>query len=204
MVQEAMKKRVAANQSVLTWPERAPFDLSTLTSDPIPLVFDLDGTLINGDSSMALWRAALKAPFRQKLRSIRFSGLDRDHVILAFKDWALKVVQQFDLAMSDLSFRPDVVAFAQAAAEVGRPLWLVSGSMNPVVEYFAERLNLEHEIQFACVRGSDWPTNLIGHKKAKWLLEHASHGFDYIGDNPIQDHFVWKWSRYSYLAATEV
>ena len=204
MVQEAMKQRVAANQSVLTWPERAPLDLSTLTSDPIPLVFDLDGTLINGDSSRALWRAALKTPFRQKLRSIRFSGLDRDHVILAFKDWSLKVVQQFDLAMADLSFCLDVVAFAQAAAEVGRPLWLVSGSMNPVVEYFAERLKLEHDVQFSLVRGSVWPTNLVGHKKAKWLLEHASQGFDYIGDNPIQDHFVWKSSRYSYLAATEV
>lgn len=89
---------------------------------------------------------------------------------------------------------PEVKAFLLTQKEE-RPLLLISGSHQKVLDSFTETESLFDE-----VIGSDDHTNLVSHKKSMLLVDrYGEKGFDYIG-NSDQDLKVWEHAHHCYGA----
>ena len=188
---------------VFEWPTCSAAALSSLAIDDVPLVFDLDGTLIKEDSASMLWAAAIGHSWKMLQDPPRFVGLGRHELAVAIKDWVVRVLPNVADVLDRAVINPNVVSFAKAAQAQGRPIWLVSGTMQPVADYFALRLAQQWDLSFAVVRGSQWPVNLISKHKASWLCEAAPNGFDYVGDHLRHDRPIWATARAGFWVATK-
>ncbi|WP_112321614.1 UbiA family prenyltransferase [Oceanibium sediminis] len=157
-----------------------------------PLVVDLDGTFIRSDLLMeCFWRGMGVAPVRTVLTSVR----------LITRRAALKQALA-EIAAPDierLPLDPDVGKAIDAARAESRPVWLVSGSTDVLVQ----RVAREHG-PFAFAAGSDSERNLTSTRKADYLREQTAEldGYDYIGDSAA-DIAVWHEARTCYAAGAE-
>ncbi len=148
----------------------------------VPLVVDLDGTLLKAD---LLHETALQFVAQQPFAAWRLAGW-----ILAGKA-ALKreLAARADLRVETLPFRAEVVALVRQAQDEGRPVYVASASTRPLVDAVAERLG-----GVAGVFASD-ETNLAGiHKADALVAAFGRGGFDYVGDRPV-DFAVWAMAR---------
>lgn len=149
----------------------------------VPLVLDVDGTLLRTDLLYESFWAALGSDFKSTLRALAtrwkhpellkgaLTGIDRPSIDL-------------------LPVRDSVYDMAQRAIEQGRSVHLVSGSHQSLVDDLAGRLALPGP-HF----GSDSERNLTDATKAAFLKEHFGTGcYDYVG-NAEPDLKSWEGAR---------
>ncbi|HVN44837.1 MAG TPA: UbiA family prenyltransferase [Steroidobacteraceae bacterium] len=150
---------------------------------PLPLVVDLDGTLIASDLLI-----------ESVIRLLR----DKPLALLALPRWLVQgrahlkreVAQRVDLDATLLPYRTELVEYLRAERARGRKVILATAS--------DERLARQIAAQVGCfdeVLASDGVTNLSGaHKRARLVAELGERGFDYIG-NESRDLPVWSSAR---------
>ena len=149
----------------------------------IPLVVDVDGTLVATDLLYeALLRFAARLP----------------HEIISIPRWiaAGKAALKTNLAdrvsptIDTVPLREDVVDIIRGAQAVGRPVYLASASDRRYVDELAVRIG-----GIAGVFGTEAGINLAGKAKAERLVAaFGEKGYDYIGDAPV-DFDVWRSAR---------
>lgn len=165
--------------------------VAIMDEQQIPLVVDLDGTLLRTDT---LWEGIRTALFHSPLLFIKYvwrlivkSVSGNPDVRLAFKwdvtPWILQGVEGFPL-------NQEVFAALRQAGSSGRPCVLATGSTMPVAQAVAKRLGI-----FTAIFASTRECNLIGEEKARLLVDaYGNGGFDYIGDSGC-DVPVWRHAR---------
>lgn len=131
-----------------------------------PLAVDLDGTLIEGDVSVA---AACAYP----AAAVWALGLALTQARAAFK----RRLAQAGPAPAMRVRRP-FLAWLQAEKARGRALHLITGADQAHAEAIVQPLAL-----FDTVEGSDGRTNLVGPAKAARLAARFPGGFSYAGDS---------------------
>ena len=150
---------------------------------PVPLILDVDGTLLRTDMLYeAFWSAFGENPFAT-LRIV---------LTCWFRPAQLKhdLRSVADPNVERLPVREQVMDLALAAAAVGRDVHLASGSDVGLVDSLAAELGFGNE-NF----GSTPEQNLTGAKKARLLRDrYGEDGFDYAG-NAAVDLEVWQHSR---------
>ncbi|SOD98723.1 UbiA family prenyltransferase [Caenispirillum bisanense] len=150
---------------------------------PVPLVVDLDGTLIRSDMLLESFFALLATHPVRALKAAAHVRQGKAALKAALADEAV-----VDVAL--LPFDERVVEYLRAEKAAGRPVYLASASDQRLLERFAEHLDF-----FDGVFGSDRSVNLAGNAKANRLVaEFGRGGFDYIGNDTV-DMAVWKTCR---------
>lgn len=149
----------------------------------IPLVVDLDGTLLRTDT---LHESAI--------RLLRDSPLDalRIPMWLAGGKAAMKrrIASRVGLDPAALPYRGDLLAWLREQRETGRTLVLCTAADISIASSIAEHLGI-----FDQIIASDGSTNLAGPHKADALVERfGAAGFDYAG-NSSADLPVWRSAR---------
>jgi 4-hydroxybenzoate polyprenyltransferase len=145
---------------------------------PVPLVVDLDGTLIRSDLLIETAFAKLaRQPMSifELLRALISGKAELKHVLA-------------DGVAFDASLLPydDVVLARIRQASESRPVYLVSAADHKLVDAVATHLGL-----FTGWFGSDATSNLAGDAKARLLIsKFGKRGFDYVG-NDAADIPVW-------------
>lgn len=157
------------------------------SSDPTPLVVDVDGTLLRTDLSIeSLLSFIHQAPSRLLTLVLWLSGGRA-----ALKK---RIAESLSLPPENLPFNKEVLDFARAEKKAGRPIYLASASDYRYVQTLADHLGFVDGV-FA----SDGDVNLAGASKARRLAERfGPRGFDYIG-NERRDLPVWQESRSAIL-----
>jgi len=155
----------------------------------IPLVLDLDGTLVPTDT---LVENLLRVLAEKPLALIRaVSGLAVSRA--TFKHRLAEAVR---LDPARLVYNPQVVALARQASAEGRPVFLATAADQSIADAVAGHLGL-----FDAAWGSDGTTNLKGAAKAEMLVRRFGAGnFDYAGDSAA-DRAVWAQARRAILVA---
>ena len=148
----------------------------------VPLVVDVDGSLVCGDlliEGTARFLAA--SPFR--LFALPF-WLIRGRAALK-----RRIARAAPLSPATLVLNPAVLHEITSAKAEGRRVWLASASDEMAVAPLAEAVGAA-----GCL-ASDGRTNLVGRTKAVALVERFGEGgFDYVG-NEQRDLAVWKHAR---------
>ncbi len=162
---------------------------STPASVPedIPLVVDLDGTLVR---SNLLIESALRLVAAQPLAALhlpRWLGQGR----AALK---ARIAEQVDLDLGQLPLNDRMVQFIRSERASGRKVFLASAADGKYVRALAEHVGL-----FDGVFASDGRVNLRGSEKARVLVgAFGERGFDYAGNGAI-DLKVWAKARRALL-----
>ncbi|MCV3273632.1 UbiA family prenyltransferase [Roseobacter sinensis] len=151
----------------------------------IPLIVDLDGTLLRSD---LLLETAFRRLGRDPgaivgiLRSLRRGKAALKQYLCAGTDCAPET----------LPYDASILSMIRLARLEGRPVYLASGSHEDMVKAVADHLGI-FTGYFATTSSSS--TNLSGVAKAERLVkEFGSKGFDYIG-NGAADLPVWEQAR---------
>ncbi len=148
----------------------------------VPLVVDVDGSLVNGDLLIeGTLRLLATTPF--KLFTLPF-WLAKGRAVLK-----RRVARAVALPPETLVLNPAVLEEIAAAKAAGRQIWLASAADELVVAPLTERIGATGHLT------SDGLTNLTGAAKAAMLVNRfGTGGFDYIG-NERRDLLVWKKAR---------
>ena len=163
------------------------------TADPnkqVPLVVDIDGTLLNSDVLYESIFAAIAADARHAFGGVKalIKGKAR------LKSYFASAITM-DYAI--LPYNGNVLVLLQEAKAAGRQIFLASACNRIHAERIADYLG--------CVDGvfaSDESVNLSGIQKAERLLAaFGSKGFDYLGDSRA-DLPVWREARKAYVVDT--
>lgn len=160
-----------------------PPTTASVPVDTLPLVVDLDGTLLHTDTLVeALFDVARRQPL-QLLRLPRWLAAGR----------APLKRQLARLARLDLTALPradDLVAHLRALKAQGRTLVLATGADASLAQALADELGL-----FDTVLASDGRSNLSGKAKRERLVAlYGERGYDYAG-NSWRDLPVWTAAR---------
>jgi 4-hydroxybenzoate polyprenyltransferase len=153
----------------------------------VPLVVDLDGTLVRSDLLIeSLLLLAKRAPVRL-LAAISWLAKGRAY----FKR---RLAQDTALDVLTLPYDRELIAYLQTEKLKGRELILASG-----VDERLARDVVDHLGFFDRVFASDGGTNLSGEpKRDKLVAEFGLRGFDYAG-NSHRDRVVWAAARKAIL-----
>lgn len=163
--------------------------LRTASADAVPVVVDLDGTLLRTDLLLESFLSLASSYPLKALKSI--VSLVRGKA--AFK---AKVADEAIVDVGSLPLNPEVVNFIKTERERGRPIFLASASDRRYVEAVAAHLGW-----FDGVFGSQHGVNLSGARKAEALCQaFGERGFDYVGDAKV-DLDVWARCRVALVAA---
>jgi 4-hydroxybenzoate polyprenyltransferase/phosphoserine phosphatase len=149
----------------------------------LPLIIDLDGTLIHTDM---LHESALRT-----LRDKPFEVL-RIPFLLARGKAVLKrrLAQHGDFDVASLPYNTDLLAWLKQERSDGRSLILCTASDRSIANAIAEHLGVFDEVM-----ASDGVINLAGKNKAAALVERFGQaGYDYAG-NSQADLPVWRSAR---------
>ena len=153
------------------------------TGDEAPLVVDVDGSLVAGESVDRGHRPVTR---RVSAEPVRAATSAREGDRAACKRW---VADATDLPPSTLVLNSAVLNEIEAAKSGGREVWLASASDKIAVAPLAEHVGVTGFL------ASDGQVNLVGAAKAAALVERfGESGFDYIG-NERRDLAVWKRAR---------
>jgi 4-hydroxybenzoate polyprenyltransferase/phosphoserine phosphatase len=149
----------------------------------LPLVVDLDGTLINTDM---LHESALKLLGKNPLNTFKLPyWLSQGKAALKGK-----LADRTDIDPSTLPYNPKLLSWLKEQQKSGRQLILCTASHTRFATAIAKHLNI-----FDDVIASDNKTNLSGENKAQLLEQRFGQaGFDYAG-NAKADIAVWKRAR---------
>ena len=146
---------------------------------PIPLVLDLDQTLLRGDLLIESIFSILR---QNPLDFVRLA-------CWAFKGKAYlkrKVAAIADIDFSALPINEDVAAFAADRKAAGQRVVVATASDEEAARRLMVRFPFVDE-----VIGSDGVRNLKGAEKARLLQQRYPDGFDYAGDSAADLH-VWR------------
>ena len=153
-----------------------------LEDNDVPLVVDVDGTLVATD---LLLEGLLRLLASSPSRFIRIA-------LQGFRGraaWKRAVTQIVPLPPTSLVLNPSVVDEIELAKRSGRPVWLASGADGLAVEPLAKHVDADGFL------ASDGRQNLVGDAKAESLVKRfGTGGFDYVG-NSRQDLPVWRHAR---------
>jgi 4-hydroxybenzoate polyprenyltransferase len=152
----------------------------TIISDLLPLIVDLDGTLIRSNLLIETCFAAIGRDSHIAFSAIRSLAFGKAELKKIFADNV-----DFDPAL--LPYDEAVLRLVREAQEAGREVYLASASNDRLVAAVAEHIGL-----FTGWMASGDSRNLSGRSKAAMLVERfGSGGFDYIG-NDRADLAVWR------------
>ncbi len=153
----------------------------------LPLVIDLDGTLISTDILMELMFVLLK---RNPLYIfLIILWLTRGYAYLK-----QKVFERTEIDVSTLAYNQDVIDFVLEEKSKGREIVLATASLKSIADKVADYLGF-----FDQVIATTPELNLRGNNKRRILVEKfGEKGFDYIGDSYV-DIYIWQSARYAYL-----
>ena len=155
-------------------------------AENIPLVVDLDGTLLRTDllfeSTVCLikqkpWAAVLMPLWLMKGRAY----LKR------------RIFQLVRIDVSLLPLHDELLLWLREEKQRGRRLILATASDYDQARSVVEPLGL-----FDAVLGSDGQTNLKGQRKLAAIMQECGEGFDYVG-NSGADLPIWRGCRQSVL-----
>src|ERR1700761_6098492 len=150
---------------------------------PVPLVVDLDGTLIRSDLLVESFLALAGADPMGALNAVSALKDGKAAMQAKIADTAL-------IDLTPLPFDEAVLAMLKTARAEGRPTYLFSASDDRYVQAVAEHLGL-----FDGAMGTAQGRNLAGANKADSLVEaFGEAGFDYVGDAKA-DAAVWAKAR---------
>lgn len=153
----------------------------------LPLVVDLDGTLLRTDTAFELIAANLTREPLGVLGAL-FAGLGSRAVMKR------KLSALGGLDAESLPLREDLIAWLREQKAAGREIHLVSAADQAVVDQLAARVGL-----FDTAVGSKDGVNLKGPRKAERLQALFPQGFVYAGDSPA-DAPVWAASASAVVA----
>lgn len=161
-----------------------------MNNNSIPLVVDLDGTLIKSDLLFETASALIiKSP--AKLFHIIRLALSSRSLLKSY------LAESVAIDPSLLPFNQEVIALLKDEKLKGRKIILATASNSIPANLTATHLNLFDEI-FA----SEKNLNLKSHDKKQLLeIKFGKGGFDYIG-NDYADIPIWKSARKAYLVST--
>ena len=145
----------------------------------LPLVVDLDGTLLRVDTLYELFVLGLFARPVQTLLSL----FALKNGIAAFKH-RLSGIAQLDVG--SLPVHEELLAYVKQEAAAGREIHLATAAEQAVAAGVAERFSI-----FQSVQGTDHEVNLKGSRKAERLKGLFPGGFVYAGDSRA-DLPVWQ------------
>lgn len=157
------------------------------TLPAIPLVVDLDGTLLRSDTL---------------LESLLSAGRAHPGTWLMLPLWLAKGVahlkhrlaERSNIEVRTLPLNLELVGFLRAQKNKGRGLVLATGADQKIANAVAQHCGL-----FDRVMASDGQVNLTARQKcARLVREFGRHGFDYVG-NSARDLPVWAAARQGLL-----
>lgn len=155
----------------------------------IPLIIDLDGTLVRGDY---LHESLVFILFHHPLQLI--------DVIKSIKSGRAALKKKTTDVMtsesSALVYREQILMLASQAKESGRKVYLVTAADHSIAESVQNHLGC-----FDGVKGSDSGINLKGHDKLSWLHHQFPQGFIYAGDSSA-DLPIWLESKLAILVGS--
>jgi 4-hydroxybenzoate polyprenyltransferase/phosphoglycolate phosphatase-like HAD superfamily hydrolase len=156
--------------------------------DPVPLVVDLDGTLVHTD---LLHESALRSLRQQPWRVLAMPGwLGQGKAVLK-----QRLADQDGFAADALPYHAELLAWLRAQAG-RRRLVLCTASDRALAQQVADHLGCFDEVM-----ASDGRLNLSGPAKAQALVQRfGAQGFDYAG-NSAADLAVWQQARQAVLVA---
>jgi len=153
----------------------------------VPLVVDLDGTLVRTDLMV---ESAIGLLTRRPLLFLAALG-SLSHGKARLKEF---LARGFEFEPSSLTFRSEVLALIHLQRQAGGEVVLATASTSSIAQRMASSLGL-----FSKVLSSTSTLNLSGSNKAQALVALFGAGrFDYIGDSS-KDAPVWKAARTPYL-----
>ncbi|WP_295993874.1 UbiA family prenyltransferase [Rugamonas sp.] len=153
--------------------------------DAVPLVVDLDGTLLRSDMLLESALAFVRAAPQRALAPLWW---------LAGGKAALKrrLAEQTDIDVTTLPYDPRVLALIERERALGRTIVLATASDRLLAERIAAHLGLFDE-----VLASDGGVNLsAGRKRDALLARYGRQGYDYAG-NSADDLPVWATARHA-------
>jgi 4-hydroxybenzoate polyprenyltransferase/phosphoserine phosphatase len=156
---------------------------------PLPLVVDLDGTLIKTDllaetASVFL----LRRPFHS-LKLLQWLAKSKSTL-------KAQLAQSTQIDVSVLPYNQQLVTWLQEEKLLGRKMVLATASHRLLAKQVADYLGLFDE-----VLATDDDTNLKAHAKRDALVScYGEHGFDYIG-NDWPDVAVWQSARQAHVVS---
>lgn len=150
---------------------------------PIPIAVDLDGTFLLCDTLVRMGqRMLLERPLLIP-HAVRRLALGKNHLKTFL--W-----QHSPADVATLPTNAPLLRWLEAQAEAGRPILLVSGAPQGLVDAVAERHSF-----FSGSLGSNEQRNLTGKRKAALLVDRfGARRFDYAG-NSLVDLEVWRHAR---------
>jgi len=154
-----------------------------LPVDPVPLVVDLDGTLLQTDTLVeSMFDVARRHPWRL-LQLPEWLACGRANL-----KQRLALLASVDMAVLPLA--DELLEHLRAQKRQGRRLVLATGADATIAHVVADELGL-----FDTVLASDGRTNLSGvAKRDRLVAEFGERGFDYAG-NSARDLSVWAAAR---------
>jgi phosphoglycolate phosphatase-like HAD superfamily hydrolase len=155
----------------------------------IPLIVDLDGTLIDGDTlHLSLWKL-----LRERLWLLPVLPFVALTGRAEFKRY---VSNRVTLPPESLPYRSDVLAFVRGERQGGRPIILATAADRRIADAVSAHLCL-----FDSVIASDGHHNAKAAGKLESIRAQVGQGdFDYVGDS-MADLPVFRAARRSYLVA---
>lgn len=150
----------------------------------IPLFVDLDGTIIEED----IGQMAIK----KKISDNIFNVLNVFVRFILFGKPSVKfyVSKSFHINFDALHFNQPCLDFIKEAKDIGRKVFLISGSHELIVKTIGDKLNI-----FDGIYGTSKNYNMISYNKVKFIRNTLGFNkFDYIG-NSHQDLRVWEYSE---------
>jgi 4-hydroxybenzoate polyprenyltransferase/phosphoserine phosphatase len=159
-------------------------------SQNVPLVCDVDGTLLKTDLLAESFRALLLQKPLEALAALR-----RIKNRAAFKRY---VAERITLDIATLPVNHDVLELVKEARAQGRKVYLASASDRIYIEALARH----YDGLFDGVFASNGTVNLKGETKAQVLCDaFGEGGFDYVGDSSC-DVPVWQKARAAIVAGS--
>jgi 4-hydroxybenzoate polyprenyltransferase/phosphoserine phosphatase len=159
-------------------PDRATQTSAAAAVGAVPIIVDLDRTLIATDSLHEQLAACL---FRSPLA---LAGA-LPHLLRGRAALKAALAKRAALSVETLPLREDLVEWLRSEAAKGRDIHLCTASNQSVAEAVASRVGI-----FASATGSG-ATNLKGKAKADHLVRTFPDGFCYVGDSRA-DLAVWR------------
>ena len=160
-----------------------------MTDDKVPLVVDLDGTLIVGDTLIIC--------FKQLCRTRPFSAAIAPlWLVRGRAGFKRRVVAGVTLDATRLRYRPAVVDFVRSEKAIGRPIVLATAADQTIADAVAAHF----AGLFDHVLGTTPTRNLKGTHKLAGIRENLGDVFDYIGDSSA-DLPIFKAARRAILVA---
>ena len=157
----------------------------------LPLVVDLDGTLLRSDLLVETGMAFIR---RHPFRLYKTVGwLAQGKTVLKSQ-----LASATDIDVNVLPYNPAVLELIKIAKNENRLIVLATASHYTLAEKVAEHLQL-----FDLVLATNEERNLTAESKRDLLIEHfGESGFDYVG-NSHDDIPVWSAARHAYVVEPE-